>query len=950
MKKLVVLAVAWVSAALALGADVNADWKRDRPVSELKMRDGIGNFMAKLAAGKDVTVAYIGGSITCGDWSWRVKTTKWLREAYPKSKISEVHAAIGGTDSSLGVFRYDENVLAKNPDLVLIEFACNDSGLAIPTSRRSMEGMVRKTWRKDPMIDIAFAYVICNYMTNDYCRGVYPRAASVHEEIAENYGIPSVCFGVRVANLCKKGAIVMCAKELTPELRKESEGMKFPAEGDYEGQSGPTGAKPLFSVDGVHPTPDGQQLYANCMRDAFRAFEKRSGVNHASRLGEPMFDGSYECAKWFVVPRRALVGDGWASFAVPVGHEKDRVWSWMPEEKVAMFRTRRPGDAIKFSFRGTKCRIYALYGPDCAKLEIYVDGVRGKNANLFDMWSSRYRFQPVSVFEGADGVHDVEIRVSPEEPDRLKLGAPRMTPEVLADPMYHGTTFVISRVMLIGDMVDHQRQASFERGVVIPQPKDIKFHEGTVPTNVAVVSRMDASVEHEGYWLNVDKTGVSIVASDAAGVFYARQTLRQLAENGRWPCCTVVDAPHYRWRGMHLDESRHFFGKDIVKRFLDKAAEYKFNIFHWHLMDDQGCRLPLPKYPRMATIGASRPSPDYSRWILDTCEPGLYGPYVYSREDIREIVDYAARLHIAVLPEIEFPGHSREVLLAYPEFFCSDHAHLREAVTMFNARGTPLKYGAEPTLSCRSLCVGNDATLDFAKYLIDVVCELFPGDYIHIGGDECEKGNWSQCPRCRARMKAYGLKDEKELQSWAVRRIVDYVGKKGRKAIGWEEIAEGGLAEGVAVMSWLGPKAGIEAAVAGHDVVMATHTNCYFCYTQGISGDPYAGLPPGVKGNDLPLEQVYAFDPCAGVPEKARGHILGGQSFLWAEQVPNESYLQWKMWPRASAMSEVLWCGPRKRSFAEFKSKLDAVVRKLLAAGINVATGSSGSTDQVNER
>lgn len=230
--------------------------------------------------------------------------------------------------------------------------------------------------------------------------------------------------------------------------------MVFPTEGDYEGQVGPTGGKPVFSVDGVHPTPDGQQFYANCMRDAFREFAKKAAVPHAPRLGAPMFDGGFERAKWFVAPEGILKGADWRSFEVPVAEAKKPVWSWMPEGKMTMFRTGSPGDSVRFRFCGTKCRIYALYGPDCAKLEISVDGVRGKDASLFDMYCSRYRFLPVSVFEGADGVHDVEIRVSSEEPDRLKLGAPRITPDMLADPMYHGTTFVISRLMLIGDLID----------------------------------------------------------------------------------------------------------------------------------------------------------------------------------------------------------------------------------------------------------------------------------------------------------------------------------------------------------------------------------------------------------------------------------------------------------------------------------------------------------------
>lgn len=450
--RLVLFVISVLGAILeTLGADANADWNRNRRVEELKTRDGIGNFMSKISAGKDVVVAYIGGSITCGDTSWRAKTTKWLRKTYPKVRITEINAALGGTDSSLGVFRYDEDVLSKNPDLVLIEFACNDTGLDIPTSRRSMEGMVRKTWKRNPTTDIVFTYVICSYMTNDYCRGFYPRGASVHEEIAERYGIPSVCFGVRVANLCSHNAIVMRAAELSPSLREMSSKLKFPTEGDYEGKSGTKRGRPIFSFDGVHPTPDGHQLYATCMRDAFRSLDGRSGVHHGKRIEEPMFDGDYEFAKWFYVPTDALKGEGWKPFTVPDG---GRAWSRLRGKDVQLFRTDTAGDGIKFRFRGTRCGLYGLFGPNGAKIEVRIDGVRTRrDIDLFDMYSSYYRFCPVTLFEGKDGLHDVEVRLSSELPDRIKLGAPRIKYEDLKNAIYDGSALIVSRLTMLGDLV-----------------------------------------------------------------------------------------------------------------------------------------------------------------------------------------------------------------------------------------------------------------------------------------------------------------------------------------------------------------------------------------------------------------------------------------------------------------------------------------------------------------
>lgn len=438
----------------------------------------------------------------------------------------------------------------------------------------------------------------------------------------------------------------------------------------------------------------------------------------------------------------------------------------------------------------------------------------------------------------------------------------------------------------------------------------------------------DAKIKAEGYTLRADHHGVVIAAGDAAGYFYGAQTLRQLlpnaafggarATNQVWeiPGVEIEDAPRFAWRGLMLDECRHFFGKAFVLQLLDEMALHKLNTFHWHLADDQGWRIAIDAYPKLAEISSRRPSSVMpgDRKVQDG-KP--YGPYFYTKAEIREIVAYAKARHIRVVPEIEMPGHARAALAAYPELSC---------------RGVPLEprvmWGVEEEV----YCAGNDATLRFLEGVLDEVCELFDSPFIHVGGDECPKTRWKECPKCQARMKQHGLKDEHELQSWFVQHFDQYLAKKGRRLIGWDEILEGGLAPGAAVMSWRGMKGGQTAVAQGHDVVMTPSDFCYFDYRQFSGNDGYEYI-----GGLLPLKKVYAFDPCDGIPAYREKHVLGGQANVWSEYVWGQKDAEWKLFPRLCALSEAVWSPLGKRDYADFCKRMERHSDRLARLGINAA-------------
>ena len=468
------------------------------------------------------------------------------------------------------------------------------------------------------------------------------------------------------------------------------------------------------------------------------------------------------------------------------------------------------------------------------------------------------------------------------------------------------------------------------RPALVPAPVKLTMRAGTYRMKTGAVTEavfakrtVDASLPKEGYRLEIGESGVSVAAADDAGFFYALQTLKQLAYSswGRlaFPCCTIEDAPRFGWRGVHWDDSRHFFGKAAVKRTLDLMAQHKLNVFHWHLTDSQGWRFPVKKHPELARDASSRPYSTNQKNLADLYEDGTYGPYAYSESDIREIVAYAAERQIRIIPEIDVPGHSRAALLVHPELLCFP-------------KGSP---DAPKGAVANVFCLGNDESLKLFDDVFEAVCELFPDELVHIGGDEVNKVNWEACPRCRARMKALGLKDGKELQSWQMNRTAALLAKRGKRVVGWDEmLLDGKAPPNSIVMSWRGSEGGIAAAKAGLEAVMTPHVSCYFDYDQCVRGDP--AVYPWFTER-LPVEKVYAYEPLEGIPAGQRGRILGGQCCNWSEYTCNETELQWKMWPRTCALSEVLWSPAECRDFGDFSKRMETHRLRLIDGHVNCA-------------
>jgi hexosaminidase len=441
----------------------------------------------------------------------------------------------------------------------------------------------------------------------------------------------------------------------------------------------------------------------------------------------------------------------------------------------------------------------------------------------------------------------------------------------------------------------------------------------------------------EEYLLIVDKKSVTLTGCTPAGLSRGVQTLRQLlpaaienssvVKNIKWtiPCVTVRDYPRFAWRGMHLDVSRHFFDVSFIKRYIDILAMHKMNVFHWHLVDDQGWRIEIKKYPLLTEVGALRvdreDKPWSSRQAQQPGENATYGGF-YTQEEIREVVAYAAERHINVVPEIEMPAHVGSAMAAYPQYSCT---------------GGPFTVppgGVWPITDI--YCAGKEETFSFLEDVLTEVMELFPSPYIHIGGDEANKTEWKKCPLCQARIHKEGLKDEAELQSWFVKRIEAFISSKGRHLIGWDEILEGGLAPGAAVMSWQGFEGGVAAAKSGHNAVMTPVSHCYFNVYQG---DP-ATEPESFRGL-LTLKKVYSFEPIPPelTPEESK-FIIGAQGCLWTEYVSDGKTAEYMVLPRLTALSEVVWSAPETRSWEGFSTRLARMMEHFDAAGWSYSKGS----------
>ena len=449
---------------------------------------------------------------------------------------------------------------------------------------------------------------------------------------------------------------------------------------------------------------------------------------------------------------------------------------------------------------------------------------------------------------------------------------------------------------------------------------DIRPAAGQVPANVILLRTGDrlSRLGNEGYQLSVSRSGVKIEAAAPAGLFYGVQTLLQLlpaevegrgkADGITWkiPFIKIEDRPRFVWRGVHLDVGRHFFPKEFIKKYIDLLAMYKMNTFHWHLTEDQGWRVEIPKYPRLTEVGG---------WRRETMDDGVPHGGFYTREDIREVVAYAKKRFITIVPEIEIPGHSQAALAAYPELSCS---------------GGPFKVGTEWGVIHDVYCAGNEKTFEFLQDVLTEVIDLFPGDFVHIGGDEVPKLRWQNCVKCQERIKAEGLKGEDELQSYFIKRIETFLSGKGKRLVGWDEILEGGLARNATVMSWRGTAGGIEAARSGHDVVMSPTSHCYFDYYQGLYDEP-RGI-----GGFLPIDKVYAYEPMpAELPAEQARHILGAQANLWTEYLPESQQVEYMLLPRLLALSEVVWSEKSLRSFSDFSRRIVPHYDRLAAADVN---------------
>ena len=438
---------------------------------------------------------------------------------------------------------------------------------------------------------------------------------------------------------------------------------------------------------------------------------------------------------------------------------------------------------------------------------------------------------------------------------------------------------------------------------------------------------VDPKLAEEAYTIDVTKKAVIVAASGRPGFLYAIQTLKQMlpaeiygknaAADAKWelPCVSIKDQPRFAYRGTHLDCSRHFWSVDEVKKYLDIMAVYKQNRFHWHLTDDQGWRLELKQYPELTQVGAYRDGTMVAKdW--ESNDGVRYGGY-YTQEQVKNIIAYADNLGITIIPEIDLPGHMLAALAAYPDLGCT---------------GGPYKVWHRWGISDDVLCVGKEKTLKFLENVLAEVAELFPSEYIHIGGDECPKTQWKTSPECQAKIEELGLKDdengtaEQHLQNYVTKRMQDFLATKGKKIIGWDEVLEGQLAPGATIMAWRGVDHGLKGIGQGFNVIFTPNSYCYIDYYQSKDKEN----EPLAIGGYLPWQKVYSFDPLEGVPSDMASHVLGAQCNLWTEYIGTNEHLEYMLLPRMIALSEVQWCQPDVKNIERFEPELKSHQYKIL--------------------
>ena len=478
-----------------------------------------------------------------------------------------------------------------------------------------------------------------------------------------------------------------------------------------------------------------------------------------------------------------------------------------------------------------------------------------------------------------------------------------------------GATFYCSG---IDDQLTLSAVGKFVRELSLASGQASTVQNGPVGKGINFIH--NSAMPREAYLIDVEKDRVDINASSLNGFIYAIQTIRQMlpveiygdspAPDKDWslPCVTINDAPRFAYRGMHLDVARHFFSIDEVKKYIDMMSIHKMNTLHWHLTDDQGWRIEIRKYPRLTEVGSIR------KGTVIKKEWGHYDgiPYggFYTQDQIREVIDYAASQGITVIPEIDLPGHMLAALTAYPSLGCT---------------GGPYEVWGSWGVADDVLCAGKEKTMEFLEDVLSEVADLFPSEYIHIGGDECPKVRWEKCPVCQAKIRELGLKDdahfnaEHYLQSYVMERMEKFLAGKGKKIIGWDEILEGTPGPEATIMSWRGSDGGIKASKMGHDVIMTPNSHFYFDYYQAKDTE---NEPFGIGGY-IPIEKVYSYDPFIEITEpEAREHILGVQANVWTEYIASDSHLEYMVLPRQAALSEVQWCQPENKDWDRFLASL----------------------------
>ena len=483
---------------------------------------------------------------------------------------------------------------------------------------------------------------------------------------------------------------------------------------------------------------------------------------------------------------------------------------------------------------------------------------------------------------------------------------------------YHSGNFTISpETKFYTNLSAESRQAltDYLEGTSLGS---VPFAESATGNNGIELNLCDSSIVtgNEAYRIEIDKKGIRLSASTETGIFYGLQTLLQLlnnSDNKTLPALTINDSPRFPYRGLHLDVSRHFFDKEFVKKQLDAMAYFKMNRLHWHLTDGAGWRIEIKKYPRLTSFAAWRPFNKLIDWwvggrtFCEQDDPRAVGGY-YTQDDIREVVAYAAERHITIIPEIEMPGHSEEVLATYPELSCSGKPYV-------NA----------------DFCIGTEKTFEFLENVLLEVIDLFPSEYIHIGGDEASKSSWKTCPRCQKRMADEHLNSVDELQSYMIHRIEKFLNDHGRKIIGWDEIIEGGLSPTATVMSWRGEEGGIKAVKAGNQAIM---TPGKYCYLDAFQDAP--NTQPMAIGGYLTLEKVYSFEPVPdSLSTKEAELILGVQGNVWTEHIPTPEHYEYMIYPRILALAEIGWSPSEVKKWDNFHTRALQAVNMLREQGYN---------------